>query len=111
MGLEIIPTPFRATLTSMDNPQLWNLRVSASHPLMGAADFALRKMFVLLTCHLCAANITGLGSWGNSLARAQAMVSNMTLDEKVGIVPRLTYLHTSSRLLLRADQLDSRINE
>lgn len=71
----------------------------------------LRKMFVPLTCHLCLANITGLGSWGNSLSRAQAMVSNMTLDEKVGIVPHLTYSHTYSRLFLCADQLDSRHNE
>lgn len=29
------------------------------------------------------ANITGTGSWASSLQRAQAMVANMTLDEKV----------------------------
>ncbi|POS71612.1 beta-glucosidase 2 [Diaporthe helianthi] len=30
-------------------------------------------------------NITGLGSWARSLSRAQAMVSNMTLDEKISL--------------------------
>lgn len=37
-----------------------------------------------LTTHT--ANITGVGSWTESLSRAQAMVSNMTLDEKVDCV-------------------------
>jgi hypothetical protein len=32
------------------------------------------------------ANITGVGSWTESLQRAQAMVSNMTLDEKVRLL-------------------------
>lgn len=30
-------------------------------------------------------NITGVGSWTESLSRAQAMVSNMTLDEKISL--------------------------
>ncbi|KAJ0119340.1 hypothetical protein J7T55_013578 [Diaporthe amygdali] len=30
-------------------------------------------------------NISGIGTWANSLSRAQAMVSNMTLDEKISL--------------------------
>lgn len=64
-----------------------------------------------LTFYVCPANITGLGSWASSLSRAQAMVSNMTLDEKVSSTPHLAYLRTYLRLLLYTDQLDGGLDE
>lgn len=48
--------------------------------------------FAADTSCVCLANITGVGSWADSLSRAQAMVSNMTLDEKVSAMPHLTRL-------------------
>lgn len=73
--------------------------------------FLLCKRCVPLTFHSFIANITGVGSWASSLSRAQAMVSNMTLDEKVSIVPCLAYLCICLHLLLCTDQLDSRLDE
>ena len=39
------------------------------------------------------------------------MVSNMTLDEKVIIVPLVEYLHIYLRRWLCIDQFDSRVDE
>lgn len=77
----------------------------------GCCGSAQHKRFVPLTFHLIIANITGLGSWASSLSRAQAMVSNMTLDEKASSTPRLAYLRTYLRPLPRTDQLDSGFNQ
>jgi beta-glucosidase len=38
----------------------------------------------LLTCHK--ANTTGLGGWENALAKAKSFVSQLTLEEKSGMV-------------------------
>lgn len=77
----------------------------------GCYRSAQQKRFVPLTFHLIIANITGLGSWASSLSRAQAMVSNMTLDEKASSTPQLAYLRTYLRPLPPTDQLDSGYNE
>lgn len=106
MWLEIIPTPFRVTRTFMGNHQLWNHLVS----LKRRSPFQQRKRCVPLTFDGRLANITGLGSWANSLSRAQAMVSNMTLDEKVSNVSLLEHLHIYSRRFLCTDQSDSRLD-
>lgn len=50
------------------------------------------------------ANITGTGSWTESLSRAQAMVSNMTLDEKVLLenLLRCSCTHANTHVLRRS---------
>lgn len=57
-------------------------RVLCMHYCLWGEEGVLPCYSLRLT--LCrAANITGTGTWASSLQRAQAMVANMTLDEKV----------------------------
>ena len=50
-----------------------------SCPLIRVAESWVR----ILTGYASTANITGLGDWAEALKKAQALVAQMTLEEKV----------------------------
>lgn len=51
--------------------------------LLAFVFFGLIVPFLLLLTFFHVANTPGIGSWAQALSQAQAMVGNMTMDEKV----------------------------